>query len=960
MSASGPLRLGSFWLATGLMLAAVSLPTPSNAGQATPGNQSPEPGTPEYLRTLDWSWYAPPTSQQQGTNLQKVQLDGYMPSTSSNSPATRTYGHADHTLPWTPPPTSANGGSGLWPSSINAHRCTFCTPVNFNNVGSGVPVERTLKEFQRAKLVTETAGDKLGQMVTHTALAQLFVEQGNFAQALEHLNAAELMVSAASNPSLRMELLRTRFAAHMQSGDFETALADNSELMPLLRGNYDSQAETYLGSAWAFQSIGNIPQAIACYEDALTEFQNAKDADGQVRAQIGLGSLYRSIGRLDKASALYRAAVPNASKAQFARILVSIAEMFNSNGHPQEAIVQYEKSQTLIDPVTDPEFEASILTGIARACMSIDEFHRAEANLDRARTVIEKSPNQSAKAAVIASQGELNYWIAVNETSRGENPGRRLSQSLKYYEEALPLMHGVGDQYGEIGILTNSGLVYEAMRKSRQALAFYLASLDKMEELQTSARLEEFRANFASQSASLYGRAIQLELEAGRPEEALALSERARARMFLDKLGNSRIDKTLLVPPEFLGSEGELRHESIMLERQLGQLLSKPSPEINPAQVEEIRNRLSTVRGSYAGVLAQVRLSNSAQASLLSVSPITLSEAQQQIPADTTIVSYFTLPDETFAFVLTRYRFRVKKLNVTELELFHDIALFRDFPSGTRLSPSLKSLYKSLIVPIQAEITTRNLVIVPFGVLHELPFAALTSDEIHFLGEEHTISYLPSISTLAYLHPKPRAGTQRVLILANGQEEGLPQLSYAAEEAHAVAALFDARILFGRDATATSLQREASDFDIIHLVAHFEIDTRNPMVSRILMDGGPEDESALDIAGIYKLTLRKTDMVVLSGCQSESGRRSRGDDILNFSRAFMYAGSPSVMASLWGVDDDATQLLMVAFYKHLRQGQSKAEALRSAQVDLRETYPNPFYWAGFILNGDPGQAVQRN
>ena len=345
---------------------------------------------------------------------------------------------------------------------------------------------------------------------------------------------------------------------------------------------------------------------------------------------------------------------------------------------------------------------------------------------------------------------------------------------------------------------------------------------------------------------------------------------------------------------------------------------------------------------------------------MLSVSPITLSEAQQQIPADTTIVSYFTLPDETFAFVLTRYRFRVKKLNVTELELFHDIALFRDFPSGTRLSPSLKSLYKSLIVPIQAEITTRNLVIVPFGVLHELPFAALTSDEIHFLGEEHTISYLPSISTLAYLHPKPRAGTQRVLILANGQEEGLPQLSYAAEEAHAVAALFDARILFGRDATATSLQREASDFDIIHLVAHFEIDTRNPMVSRILMDGGPEDESALDIAGIYKLTLRKTDMVVLSGCQSESGRRSRGDDILNFSRAFMYAGSPSVMASLWGVDDDATQLLMVAFYKHLRQGQSKAEALRSAQVDLRETYPNPFYWAGFILNGDPGQAVQRN
>jgi CHAT domain-containing protein len=88
--------------------------------------------------------------------------------------------------------------------------------------------------------------------------------------------------------------------------------------------------------------------------------------------------------------------------------------------------------------------------------------------------------------------------------------------------------------------------------------------------------------------------------------------------------------------------------------------------------------------------------------------------------------------------------------------------------------------------------------------------------------------------------------------------------------------------------------------------------------------------------------------------------RTRGDDIVNFSRAFMYAGSPSVMASLWGVDDDATQLLMVTFYKHLKEGQSKAEALSSAQSEVREQYSNPFYWAGFILNGDPGQAVHPN
>jgi len=99
---------------------------------------------------------------------------------------------------------------------------------------------------------------------------------------------------------------------------------------------------------------------------------------------------------------------------------------------------------------------------------------------------------------------------------------------------------------------------------------------------------------------------------------------------------------------------------------------------------------------------------------------------------------------------------------------------------------------------------------------------------------------------------------------------------------------------------------------------------------------------------------------VLSGCQSQLGKRSRGDDIIGMSRAFIYAGTPSVIASLWSVDDEATQQLMVAFYTHLKYGQSKAEALRSAQLEIRQKYPNPYYWAGFVLTGDPGESRTAN
>ena len=110
----------------------------------------------------------------------------------------------------------------------------------------------------------------------------------------------------------------------------------------------------------------------------------------------------------------------------------------------------------------------------------------------------------------------------------------------------------------------------------------------------------------------------------------------------------------------------------------------------------------------------------------------------------------------------------------------------------------------------------------------------------------------------------------------------------------------------------------------------------------------------MELHQIYGLDLRNTNLVVLSGCESLLGRRSRGDDIVGLNRAFIYAGASSVIASLWSVDDEATQELMTAFYRYLKQGLTKAASLRAAQKDLRVKYPNPYYWAAFVLTGDPG------
>jgi CHAT domain-containing protein len=110
---------------------------------------------------------------------------------------------------------------------------------------------------------------------------------------------------------------------------------------------------------------------------------------------------------------------------------------------------------------------------------------------------------------------------------------------------------------------------------------------------------------------------------------------------------------------------------------------------------------------------------------------------------------------------------------------------------------------------------------------------------------------------------------------------------------------------------------------------------------------------------VYGLDLANADLVTLSACETQLGVLSQGDDFVGLNRAFIYAGTPSVVASLWSVNDQATALLMTAFYRHLREGRGKADALQAAQAETRTQFPHPYYWAAFVLTGDPGTAARR-
>jgi CHAT domain-containing protein len=133
------------------------------------------------------------------------------------------------------------------------------------------------------------------------------------------------------------------------------------------------------------------------------------------------------------------------------------------------------------------------------------------------------------------------------------------------------------------------------------------------------------------------------------------------------------------------------------------------------------------------------------------------------------------------------------------------------------------------------------------------------------------------------------------------------------------------------------------------VASHGEFDSANPLSSALLLAAPTREQGRLTVSDLYQLGLN-AEIVTLSACETGLGRVASGDDVVSLTRGFLYAGTSTVLASLWQVDDDSTTYLMTRFYHHLHNN-IRGEALRLAQLDTRARYPHPFFWAPFYMTG---------
>jgi CHAT domain-containing protein len=543
---------------------------------------------------------------------------------------------------------------------------------------------------------------------------------------------------------------------------------------------------------------------------------------------------------------------------------------------------------------------------------------------------------------------------------------KQYPDALAQYEIALEIFRETGQLANQAQVLANTGRVYQHQDNMIEAIRFYRDAVDLIESVQGKIKVEELASSFAAGQASLYSQLINALADVGEPETAFHYAERARARAFLDQLGNQRVDFRAGVAAELVEQEQVLRQQIIGLQSALNTERAKPFDQQSQTLLDKLSADLEQARKDYQELLTRLKLTSPEYASLVSVSTLTLPELQSQVlDEDTTLIEYFVLDEYTLAWVIDRDSFQTVKLAITRDDLRNKIEFLRNLIAGRDFDVATAAgLYDTLFAPLVPHIRHANtsaglpgplgsasLVIVPHDVLHYLPFAALwNTGSNRYLVQDYALTYAPSASALKFIQAKRNPDQGRLLALGN-PDGSLPD---AESEARAVAGLYGVAPLVGAQATESQVRARAEQLDTLHLAAHGVYNPYNPLFSRIELAPGDGQDGHLEVHEVYGLDLTGVNLVVLSACNTALGAQSEGDELVGLTRAFLYAGAPAVMTTLWPIEDAASAALMEAFYRHLRGGLTNAEALRAAQLEVlgQDKWRMPYYWAAFGLTGD--------
>ena len=879
--------------------------------------------------------------------------------------------------------------------------------------------DQALIQLQTALNLYTAAKNNSGMAAAQNELGDLYLRQGQYQVAIDHYQKAlDGFMAAAAKPDV------VNAAVGLADDGF------NANLMLAKIGDVNFR-------------LGRIPEATAAYERMVVK--KPESATTKVSRRIGLGS-----------------------------ILTGGSTKNVSVGAPTSALTVAMEAKKELDEYRVSIVYASYELGMGRIAYVGSDLETAKKHFQLALD------SAGSSIAGLAKLGQTRRFRAAARTSLGDVALRqgKLKDASKFYTDAAkgaqddkrldlmwPAQRGLGRSLWLQAAQEKDPKKATSLREA--AVGNYRDSIGTIETLREgSLRADEARTTFLSTTKDVFDEAASAYAElalltapsAGTSLDGKALeyaaegfkiTEQSRARSLLDLLSETNAAITEGVPTELLKRKQEnLDHQQEIAEILTGINISSDEPKKKPAELDADLEKLQT---EFEEIENQIRTASPRYASLTSNQPLTLSDVQQKVLDDQTVlleyalqangsylwvasrsgVNLYKLParpdleklatDLRTQLIPSKLQRRIVGIDVVAAQPERGLGIASSAPEdAAAFVAAANALYKAAIEPAVGALGEKRLLVVADGALNYVPFEVLLKSSqggdfssLGYLIKSNEIIYAPSASVVAGIRQQRGKSSGRSMLIvadpvfnsndararnttpstmANASEvrglgiqsaltdvagqgavtaaqstkmEGLPlaRLTGTRIEAEQISKLAksaggQADLWLDLDASEDNLDsRDIGKYRVVHIATHGLLNAERPQFTGIVLSlvGNKNQDGFLRTDEIFNLRLGSP-LVMLSACETGLGKEKRGEGVMGLTRAFMYAGAPTVGVTLWSVADKSTADLMTDFYRRLLAAEdtSPSGALRQAQLTMitAKKYSAPFYWAPFVLVGD--------
>jgi CHAT domain-containing protein/tetratricopeptide (TPR) repeat protein len=812
--------------------------------------------------------------------------------------------------------------------------------------------DEAIRTGKDALRIFEKFGDRLAAGKIEKNLGNIVARQGDEKQAEKFYLAA-----------------RRRF---VEIGDTcELAMSDNS------------LANTYA-------ELNDFRKAEKFYALALDNARKAKMFVTEAEIEASMGNLATFRGRYSDALRFLELSRQKYKELkmphQTAIAELEIADIYLELNLAKEAFEIYEKTAERLKKLKLQGEQARARANFGRAAIVLREYKTARKQLNAAARLYESEGNKTGAAFVKITQANLelaleNYESVLKiareaekllETGKNiryklaarwfEGEALRCAGTLAEAEKILSETYARASRQEQKSIaqasLNSLGKLFLQKGDAHQAKKYFKKSVKLVESLRAPLAAEEFRMAFLAGKLSPFEFLAKIYLSENDLKNAFLMTERARSRALIDALQNDfQTGSSEIASPELVKKLETLREE-------LNWFYSRQS-RAEETEIARLQKEAKQREKLIADAMRQIESVKSGNKSAENKSFSDKKDSvfldfkllQKNLAREKVLIEFINSGGKFSAFAVSDKKLDFVAEIATETEIiallenlhFQFAALRYGAKIPEKFASELKrradfylqKLYEKLFLPLEKFAGEKNLLIVPAGLLHYVPFQALRASE-KYLIETREISYAPSASVWNFLQRKKRKKQQNVLLFG-APDERIPLVE---SEIETLKTIFpEARVFSGDRATVSAFAENAGKSDVLHLACHGQFRPENPLFSSLhLADGW------ITVRDVCAGKLN-AELVTLSACETGLNKVFAGEEILGLARGFLAAGARSLVLSLWTVNDAATTILMKDFYEHLQRGQTIAASLRAAQKNFIKRNEHPYFWSPFALIG---------